>query len=118
VCCGITAKIDKALGGRALVRKKTVLAVVAYAILSILQAVGVVGTFSGPLSTTSGQILTIAILLLGAIGLLAKIDRFMRSVQVVRPSPEEPGPFIITGGAVAPGAATTGFRGEFRLAYW
>jgi len=43
----ILSPIDKAIGGEALAGKKTALAVVAYAALSILQALDVVGTATG-----------------------------------------------------------------------
>ena len=71
----ILSPIDKPLGGEALVGMKTILAVVAYAILSVLQALGVIGTASGDKATIEGQVLTVLILTFGAFGLLAKIDR-------------------------------------------
>ena len=48
----ILSPIDKALGGEALAGKKTALSVVAYVVLAILKAVGVVGA-----ATPAGQIM-------------------------------------------------------------
>jgi predicted nucleotide-binding protein len=71
----ILSPIDRALGGQALVGKKTALAVLAYAVLFILQSIGLVGTATGPTATVDGQFLTDLVLSFGALGLLAKIDR-------------------------------------------
>jgi hypothetical protein len=70
--------IDSWLGGQALAGKKTALAVVAYAVLSILQAVDVAGTATGPAATTTGQILTTLIAAFGGLGGLSKIDRIVQ----------------------------------------
>jgi uncharacterized protein (TIGR02594 family) len=67
--------IDQLLGGQALAGKKTMLAVIAYIILAILQATGVAGTATGATATPTGEILTTLIGAFGALGGLAKVDR-------------------------------------------
>lgn len=74
----ILSPIDKALGGEALAGKKTALAVVAYAVLSILKAAGVVGA-----TTPAGQIITVLITAFGALGGVAKVDRVVQALGMI-----------------------------------
>ncbi len=62
---------------------KTALAVVAYSVLSILQAVGAAGTATGPDASTMGQILTTLIAGFGGLGFIAKIDRAVKSLGLM-----------------------------------
>src|SRR5262245_17171851 len=71
----VLSPIDAWLGGQALAGKKTGLAIVAYAVMAILQAVGVAGTATGATATPTGQILTALIAAFGSLGALAKVDR-------------------------------------------
>lgn len=70
--------IDKALGGQALAGKKTALAIVAYAIMAILQAVGVVGA-----GTPAGIIINTIIAAFGALGGLSKVDRMIQALGAI-----------------------------------
>ena len=70
--------IDKALGGQALAGKKTALAIVAYAVMAILQAVGVVGA-----GTPAGIIMNTIIAAFGALGGLSKVDRVIQALGVI-----------------------------------
>ena len=70
--------IDKALGGQALAGKKTALAIVAYAIMAILQAVGVVGA-----GTPAGIIINTIIAAFGALGGLSKVDRVIQALGAI-----------------------------------
>lgn len=79
----VLSAIDKVLGGEALAGKKTLLSVVAYAVLSILQAVGVAGTATGTTATPTGQILTTLIGAFGALGGLSKIDRVVQVLGII-----------------------------------
>ena len=84
----LTRTMDRAeVGGETMAGKKTGLAVVAYAVLSILQAVGVAGTATGPTSTTTGQILTTLIAAFGGLGLTAKIDRVVQTLGLIAAKP-------------------------------
>src|SRR5262245_3702665 len=74
----ILSPIDNMLGGQALVGKKTALAVVAYAGLAILQAVGVVGA-----ATPAGQIMTVLITAFGALGGISKVDRIVQALGII-----------------------------------
>jgi len=74
----ILSGIDKALGGEALAGKKTALSVVAYAVLAILKAVGVVGA-----ATPTGQILTLAVTAFGALGGISKVDRVIQALGAI-----------------------------------
>jgi lysozyme family protein/peptidoglycan hydrolase-like protein with peptidoglycan-binding domain len=78
----ILSPIDKMLGGEAMVGKKTALAVVAYVVLAILQAAGVVGA-----ATPAGQIITILITAFGALGGIAKVDRGIQSLGMIAAKP-------------------------------
>jgi hypothetical protein len=74
----ILSPIDKVLGGQALAGKKTALSIVAYAVLAILQAVGVVGA-----ATPAGQILTVVITAFGALGGISKVDRVIQALAMI-----------------------------------
>src|SRR5262249_55085736 len=74
----ILSPIDKALGGEALAGKKTALSVVAYVVLALLKAAGVVGA-----ATPAGQIMTILITAFGALCGVAKVDRVIQSLGVI-----------------------------------
>jgi peptidoglycan hydrolase-like protein with peptidoglycan-binding domain len=75
--------IDQIFGGQALAGKKTMLAVIAYVILAILQATGVAGTATGDTATPTGDILTTLIGAFGALGGLAKLDRLTQTLGQV-----------------------------------
>jgi uncharacterized protein (TIGR02594 family) len=79
----VLSTIDQLLGGQALAGKKTMLAVIAYVILAILQAAGVAGTATGPTATPAGEILTTLIGSFGALGGLAKIDRLTQMLGLI-----------------------------------
>jgi lysozyme family protein/peptidoglycan hydrolase-like protein with peptidoglycan-binding domain len=74
----ILTPIDKLLGGDALAGKKTALAVIAYAVLAILQTAGVIGV-----TTPTGQIITILITAFGALGGVSKIDRVIQTLGII-----------------------------------
>ena len=71
----VLSVIDQLLGGQALVGSKTMLGVIAYVIVTILKATGVLG-----IATPPGQILTILSIALTVLGGLAKIDRATQSI--------------------------------------
>lgn len=79
----ILSPIDRALGGEALAGKKTALSVVAYVVLAILKAAGVVGA-----ATPAGQIMTILITAFGALGGVAKVDRAIQALGVIAAKPK------------------------------
>lgn len=83
----VLSPIDQWLGGNSMVGYKTALAVIAYAILSILQGVGVAGTATGTNATTTGQILTTLIGAFGGLGLTAKIDRVVQTLGAIASKP-------------------------------
>jgi TIR domain len=68
--------IHKVLGGQAAV------AVVAYTLLWICQAMEIVGTATGDTATTTGSILTALIFLLGTLAVLAKINGVIQVSQL------------------------------------
>ena len=78
----VLSPIDNMLGGEALAGKKTALAIVAYVLVAILQAVGVVGT-----GTPSGLILNTLIGGVGGLGVLSKFDRIIQLLGVVARKP-------------------------------
>ncbi len=78
----ILSPIDKMLGGEALAGKKTALAVVAYAAVSILKAAGVVGA-----ATPTGQIITILVTAFGALGGVSKVDRVGQALGMIAAKP-------------------------------
>jgi uncharacterized protein (TIGR02594 family) len=75
--------IDKLLGGQALVGLKTPLAIGGYALLWILQAVGVMGTATGPGATATGSVLTALVSAFGAMGVTAKLDRGIQALGAI-----------------------------------
>ncbi len=79
----VLSPIDQVLGGEALAGKKTLLAVVAYVILSILQATNVAGTATGPTATPTGEILTTLIGAFGGLGVFAKFDRVVKLMGII-----------------------------------
>jgi peptidoglycan hydrolase-like protein with peptidoglycan-binding domain len=83
----VLSPIDQWLGGSSLAGMKTPLAVVAYAVLSILQAAGVAGTATGTTATPTGQILTTLIAAFGGLGLTAKIDRVLQTLGLIASKP-------------------------------
>ncbi|HEY6994840.1 MAG TPA: N-acetylmuramoyl-L-alanine amidase [Xanthobacteraceae bacterium] len=84
----ILSPIDNMLGGQALAGKKTALAVVGYALLAILQAVGVVGA-----ATPAGQIITVLITAFGALGGISKVDRVIQALgMIAAKAPKAPPP--------------------------
>jgi hypothetical protein len=90
--------IDKVLGGQALAGLKTPIAIVAYAVMWIMQSVHAVGTATGPDASTTGQVLTALIAALGGLGLTSKADRAVQAlgtlagvVQKLQPRPPNPG---------------------------
>jgi hypothetical protein len=74
----ILSPIDKVLGGEALVGLKTPAAIVAYALMYIMQAAGVVTA-----GTPASQAVTAAIAALGGLGLTAKVDRAVKAMTAV-----------------------------------
>ncbi len=86
----VLSPIDQWLGGQALAGKKTALSVIAYAVLSVLQAVGVAGTATGATQTTTGQILTTLIAAFGGLGLTAKVDRVVQTLGLIAARPPAP----------------------------
>ena len=74
----VLSVIDQLLGGQALAGKKTMLAVIAYVILAILEATGTVQS-----DGTGGQIATTLIGAFGALGGLAKVDRLTQVLGLV-----------------------------------
>lgn len=79
----VLSAIDKIFGGEALAGKKTMLSVLAYVVLAILQAVGVAGTATGATATPTGEILTTLIGAFGALGGLSKIDRIVQMLGMI-----------------------------------
>jgi uncharacterized protein (TIGR02594 family) len=86
----VLSPIDTWLGGEALVGKKTALAILAYAVLAILQAVGVAGDATGANATPTGQILTTLIAAFGGLGGVAKIDRVVQLLGLMAAKPPTP----------------------------
>ncbi len=78
----VLSTIDQIFGGQALAGKKTMLAVVAYVIVAILQATNVVGPATGIDATTTGQILTTLIGAFGVLGGAAKVDRLTQALSL------------------------------------
>jgi hypothetical protein len=75
--------IDKVLGGEALVGLKTPLAVAGYALMWILQTLGVMGTATGDTATTTGAVLTALVTAFGALGVIAKFDRVFQALATI-----------------------------------
>jgi uncharacterized protein (TIGR02594 family) len=79
----VLSTIDQIFGGQALVGKKSIIAVIAYAILAVFQAHGDIGTAMGATATPTGEILTTLIGGFGALGGLSKIDRLTQVLNLV-----------------------------------
>jgi hypothetical protein len=75
--------IDKVLGGEALVGLKTPLAIAGYALMWILQTLGVMGTATGDTATTTGTVLTVLVTAFGALGVTAKFDRAFQALATI-----------------------------------
>ena len=75
--------IDKMLGGEALVGLKTPLAIAGYALMWILQTLGVMGTATGDTATTTGTVLTVLVLAFGALGITAMFDRAFGALSTI-----------------------------------
>jgi hypothetical protein len=75
--------IDKVLGGEAMVGLKTPLAIAGYALMWILQTLGVMGTVTGDTATTTGAVLTALVSALGALGVTAKFDRAFEALSKI-----------------------------------
>jgi hypothetical protein len=75
--------IDKVLGGEALVGLKTPLAIAGYALMWILQTLGVMGTATGDTATTTGTVLTVLVMAFGALGVTAKFDRAFGALATI-----------------------------------
>lgn len=86
----VLSPIDNMLGGQMLAGKKTGLAILAYAGMAIMQAVGVAGTATGTAATPTGQILTALIAAFGSLGMLAKVDRGTQMLSLIAGKPATP----------------------------
>jgi uncharacterized protein (TIGR02594 family) len=75
--------IDRILGGEALVGLKTPLAIAGFALMWILQTLGVMGTATGYTETTTGTVLTILVSAFGALGVTAKFDRALQALSMI-----------------------------------
>jgi hypothetical protein len=75
--------IDKAIGGEALVGLKTPLAIAGYALMWILQTLGVMGTATGDTATATGAVLTALVTAFGALGITAKFDRVFQALATI-----------------------------------
>jgi lysozyme family protein len=74
----ILSPIDRVIGGEALVGLKTAIAVIAYALVAILQANGAI---SGDSSAT--QIVKILIVAVGSLGVLSKFERLVQAAALI-----------------------------------
>ena len=63
------------------------MAILAYAVLAIMQALEVAGTATGTTATPTGQILTTLIGSFGGLGVLAKVDRVVQMLGVIAAKP-------------------------------
>ena len=75
--------IDKALGGEALVGLKTPLAIAGYALMWILQTLGMMGTATGETASTTSTVLTVLVLAFGALGITAMFDRAFGALSTI-----------------------------------
>ena len=75
--------IDKVLGGEALVGVKTPLAITGYALMWILQTLGMMGTATGDTATTTATVLTVLVSAFGALGVTAKFDRAFGALSTI-----------------------------------
>jgi hypothetical protein len=71
----VLSPIDKMFGGEALVGYKTILGVIGYVIVAVLQATGVLGV-----ATPAGQILSVLTIAFSVLGALAKVDRMTQTI--------------------------------------
>jgi hypothetical protein len=74
----VLSPIDKIFGGEALVGSKTMLGVIAYVIVAILKAAGVLGA-----ATPAGQILSVLSIAFAVLGGISKLDRMTQSLSTV-----------------------------------
>jgi hypothetical protein len=74
----VLSSIDKIFGGEALVGSKTMLGVIAYALVAILKAAGVLGA-----ATPAGQILSVLSIAFTVLGGISKIDRMTQSLGTI-----------------------------------
>jgi hypothetical protein len=79
----VLSPIDKMLGGEALVGLKTPLAIAGYALMWILQTLGVMGTATGDTATSTGTVLTVLVTAFGALGVTAKFDRAFGALSTI-----------------------------------
>jgi len=75
--------IDKMLGGEALVGLKTPLAIAGYALIYILQTLGMMGTATGDKATTTSAVITALVMAFGALGITAKFDRAFGAIASI-----------------------------------
>jgi hypothetical protein len=71
----VLSTIDKIFGGQALTGSKTMIGVLAYVLVTVLKAAGVLGA-----ATPAGQILTVLSIAFSVLGGVAKIDRMTQSI--------------------------------------
>jgi uncharacterized protein (TIGR02594 family) len=88
----ILSPIDKVLGGQALVGLKTPIAIIAYAALWIMQSLNTVGPTTGPDASTTAQVLTALIAALGGLGVTAKVDRGVQSLNTLASTAQQLSP--------------------------
>ena len=79
----VMSPIDKMLGGEALMGKKTPLAILAYVIMAIVQAVE--PSMAGG---TGSTVLTTLIGAFGGLGVLSKVDRVVQMLGIIAAKPK------------------------------
>ena len=79
----VMSPIDKMLGGEALMGKKTPLAILAYVIMAIVQAVE-----PGMAGGTGSTVLTTLIGAFGGLGVLSKVDRVVQMLGIIAAKPK------------------------------
>ena len=80
----VMSPIDKLLGGEAMMGKKTPLAILAYVIMAIVQAVDPANTTGG----TTSSVLTTLIGAFGGLGVLSKVDRVVQMLGIIAAKPK------------------------------
>ena len=75
--------IDKVLGGEALVGVKTPLAIAGFALIWILQTLGVMAPATGDTATTTSTVLTVLVSAFGALGVTSKFDRAFGALSTI-----------------------------------
>jgi uncharacterized protein (TIGR02594 family) len=75
--------IDKLLGGEALVGLKTPLSIAGYALIYILQTLGVMAPATGDKASTTSAVITALVAAFGALGLTAKFDRAFQALASI-----------------------------------